>query len=128
MIPITCPSAGCYWTTMPSASVEDAAASFVTHYRAKHEPIQTPVDPGASPDLLPIDQGPVVPAKPKPSTKDLVTVLHRDWRKPVEPEMDDRGLTSGGTDPREFWSRPDPYPKAKRDATKAKKMGRPLKP
>ena len=82
---------------------------------------QTPIDPGASPDLLPIDQGPTPVKKP---TGTSVTVIRRNYLQTDEPEMDERGLTSGGRIPEDFWNEKDPYPREKRDRMKPKKMGR----
>jgi len=81
--------------------------------------VQTPLDPGASPDRLPIDQGPE-PVKPRSSS---VTVIRRNYLATDEPEMDERGLTSGGTPPEEFWARPDPD-KAAMKRTRKLPMGR----
>lgn len=57
------------------------------------------------------------------TAKDMVSLIRRT-RQP-EPELDDRGLTSGGTIPEEFWSRPDPD-KGRMARTKRLPMGRPL--
>lgn len=58
MILILCPSAGCYWGTDIGATVEVSAATFVAHWRGKHEPLgQSPLDPGASSDAAPIAGG-----------------------------------------------------------------------
>ncbi len=52
-----------------------------------------------------ISPPPVAVAASAETPKDLVTAVRmRPSRLPAD-EADDRGLTRGGTDPKEFWSR-----------------------
>jgi hypothetical protein len=128
MTPIQCVSAGCYWTTTPGSEVEQAAADLIVHWRAKHEPRHgQPIETAS--DLVPIDgtfTSHEQKARPAKSARSTVSVVRRNYLASDEPEMDDRGLTSGGTPPEEFWSRPDPD-KAAMKRTRKLPMGRPLR-
>jgi len=91
--------------------------------RADAAALLRPVLAGEMPAPPPVVEPTPEPKKPRTSS---VSVIRRNYLATDEPEVDDRGLTSGGTVPEEFWSRPDPYPKSKRERMRPRKMGRPL--